>query len=116
MVTGGELVMSWAFAKVRGVNRPRCGEGFERAVDSAPRKSGLGRVQLGGNFLSRAVTAESHDGVVDHRPLSRSPHPWCEHQEDLTTRRLRSALVSTRQPTVSTTRSSSIRMPPQPGR
>src|ERR1700681_4882403 len=110
VVATGQLVMSGALAEVGCVNRSRCRECLERAVHGAARKPGLGLVQLIGNLLGGAVAAEPHDGVINHRPLSRAPHARCEHQESDTTCNLRSALDSTRHPPDSTTTSSSIRM------
>jgi hypothetical protein len=116
MVAAGKLVVSGSLPKVSGVNRARRGERFERPVNSAARKSWFCSVQLSRNLLSCAMASQSHDGVVDHRPLRGAAHAWCERQDASTTRSSRSALESTRQPPASTTMSSSTRTPPHPGR
>src|SRR5450759_1915819 len=116
VIAAGELVVSRTLAQVRRINRPRRGKRLERPIHGAARKSRFRLMQLGSYLLSRAVTAESNDGGVNHRPLSRATHSGCEHQEACTTRSSRVALDSTRQPPASTTTSSSIRTPPQPGR
>src|SRR6266550_7885046 len=115
VVPRGQLVMGGTLAKVGGVHRARRRECFECPIDGASRKTRFRFVELGRYLFRRAVAAEPHDGVVDHGPLRRAPHARGQHQEGCTTRRLRSELVSTRQPSASRTTSSSIRTPPQPG-
>src|SRR5229473_1426669 len=69
----------------------------------------------GRELVGGAVTAEPHDGVVDHRSLRGPPHSRREYlTHEGSTRSDRSAVVSSRQPSSSTTTSSSIRTPPQP--
>src|SRR5476651_1789556 len=103
VIAAGELVVSRPLAQVRGVNRPRRGERFERPIHGAARESGFRLVQLGSYLFGRAVTTESNDAVVNHRPLSGASHSRCEHQESGTTRNVRSAFDRTRQPPASTT-------------
>src|SRR5713101_5022875 len=116
MVAGRELVVRRSVAEVRGVDGARRGQRLQRAVDGAARKAWLRRMELGRDLVGGAVTAEPHDGVVDHRSLRGPPHSRREYlTHEGSTRSDRSAVVSSRQPSSSTTTSSSIRTPPQPG-
>src|SRR5216683_6033874 len=115
VIAGGELVVGGALIEVRGVDRARCREGIERSIHSAAWKSRLVFVYLGRDLLSGAVPAERDHRVVDLCPLCGAAHARGEHQRSLITRSERSAWVSNLQPERSTTTSSSIRTPPQPG-
>src|SRR5713101_6814766 len=73
-------------------------------------------LQLDGDLVGGAVPAQPHDRVVDHRPLRRAPHPGGKHVHPRgTVLSDRSALVRSRHPSVSTTRSSRIPPPANPG-
>src|SRR4029077_15660809 len=98
--------------EVGGVHRPGSGQGLERPIHGAARKARPCLTHLASDLVRGPVPTEPHDDVLPHGPLRRVPHAGREHQ---TTRSERSAFVSTRHPRSSTTTSSSILTPPQPG-
>src|SRR5205823_3520697 len=80
VVAARKLVMSRPLTQVRRVHRAGSGQGLQRPIDGAARKTGSCLAQLLGDLVRRAVPAEAHDHVVDHRPLRGAPHAGRQHQ------------------------------------
>ena len=73
VLLAGELVVHGAAAQADRMHRARGGEGFESAVDRAPRQRRIDGLDVRGYLVRCAVPPEGVDGVPDELPLPRLP-------------------------------------------
>ena len=83
VVLDRDLVVDRTITEPNRVQGTGCGERLQGAIDRAARKARLLVLQLGGDLVSRAVSAQPLDGVPHLLPLPSLAHAWPERRGNL---------------------------------